>query len=146
MPFDSTNNPERRKSAETSAGAKAVPIKLLFAGAVGAVVFLAVSAFGSFVALKADAPPDSAALIARICAAIAAFAAGFAAARPTRQKGLLTGLAAAVPLIAVIMGVSMLADRASSGKDMLILAAIALPCAALGGIAAANMRKKQGKH
>lgn len=132
---------EIRKKEEN---ASSILIKrILIGAAITAGLFFVILCIVSFAALKSDMGEGAYASAGRAVAIVSGFSGGFVSVLPVRKKGLVTGAACgalgAVPaMIAVFF-----ADTASSPVGVLILLLIFTSAAAVGGITAANIRKKQ---
>lgn len=132
-----------KRGRETSAKKKTV-LSVLKGSAVGTVLFFLLLLLASRAVLRFDLDSALLTVFAFAVAAVAAFAAGFAAVRPTRKNGVPMGAVSAVPILAVV-AVAAAITSGSVGRNMLIAAAIMLVFGAVGGIAAVNFRKKKSR-
>ena len=117
-------------------------ISLLIGNIIGAVLFFLLTLLASAVILKKTVSSDFYTPVAVIISGFSALAAGFSAVRPLRKNGLIIGLGSSILLIACICVSAALASGGSMGIKTAIAAAVAAVCAAVGGILAANMKKR----
>ncbi len=117
-------------------------ISLLIGNIIGVVLFFLLTLLASAVILKKTVSSDFYTPVAVIISGFSALAAGFSAVRPLRKNGLIIGLGSSILLIACICVSAALASGGSMGIKTAIAAAVAAVCAAVGGILAANMKKR----
>lgn len=132
---------EVRKKEEN---ASSILIKrILIGAAVTAGMFFIMLCIVSFAALKSDMSEGIYAAAGRAVAIVSGIAGGFVSVLPVRKKGLVTGAACgalgAVPAMLAVF----FANTKSSPVSVLVLFLMFTAAAAVGGIAAANIRKKQ---
>lgn len=135
------NNKEKRKKEENASSI--LTKRILIGAAVAAGMFFIVLCVVSFAALKSDMSEDVYTTAGRLIAIASGFVGGFVSVLPVRRKGLVTGAACgalgAVPAMIAVF----IANTKSSPVSVLILLLIFTAAAAVGGITAANIRKKQ---
>lgn len=131
---------KRGERKETNAK-KTLLISLLVGNALGAAMFFTLLSIASAVILKKGVLSGAYAPVSFVCAATAAFIAGLFSVIPIRKKGLLLGLCSSVLLVASIV-ISALTAGGGVGIKTAIATAVAGICAGVGGILAANMKKK----
>ncbi len=131
---------KRGERKETNAK-KTFIISLLAGNAIGAAIFFILLSIASVVILKKGVSSGAYAPVSIVCAATAAFIAGLSSVIPIRKNGLLLGLCSSVLLIACIV-MSALTAGGGVGIKTAIATAVAGICAGVGGIFAANMKKK----
>lgn len=117
--------------------------RVLIGAAITAGLFFIILCVVSFVGLKSDMSEGLYATAGRTVAAVSGFAGGFVSVLPVRKKGLVTGAVCgalgAVPAMVAVF----LANTKSSPVSVLVLLLLFTAAAAIGGITAANIRKKQ---
>lgn len=132
---------EVRKKEENASSVLAK--RILIGAAVTAGLFFVVLCVVSFAALKSDMSEGIYGTAGRVIAIISGFAGGFVSVLPVRRKGLVTGAACgALGAVPVMMAV-FFANTKSSLLSVLVLFLIFAVAASIGGIAAANIKKKQ---
>lgn len=105
------------------------------------ILFILLSVF-SVIIVKSDISPGIIPYLSIFSFAAAAFCAGFAAVRPKRKNGIVTGFISAIPVLAISSAlIAALNDGTVSFVFIITIAAQVL-CSMAGGIAAANIRKK----
>lgn len=114
---------------------------MLIGNALGAAIFFILLSIASAVILKKGVSSGAYAPVSIVCAAIAAFIAGLFSVIPIRKNGLLLGLCSSALLIACVV-ISAAAAGGSVSIKTAIASAVAAVCACIGGILAANMKKK----
>lgn len=114
---------------------------MLIGNALGAAIFFILLSITSAVILKKGVSSGAYAPVSIVCAAIAAFIAGLFSVIPIRKNGLLLGLCSSALLIACVV-ISAAAAGGSASIKTAIASAVAAVCACIGGILAANMKKK----
>lgn len=117
--------------------------RIMLGSAVTAVVFFVLLCIASFAVMKSNTDESVYLVTGRIAAVISGLTGGFVSVLPVRRKGLVTGascgaLGAVPAVIAVII-----ANPQSSPVAVMILFVLFSLSAAGGGIAAANISKKQ---
>lgn len=135
------NSKEMRKKEENTSSL--LIKRILIGAAITAGLFFVILCAVSLAALKSDMSEGLYATAGRAIAFVSGFAGGFVSVLPVRKKGLVTGAAGgalgAVPAMIAVF----LANTKSSPVSVLILLLIFAAAAAVGGITAANIRKKQ---
>lgn len=117
--------------------------KLLVGSAVGSAVFFAVAAIMALLILKTDLPQNSVPVLGIAAAAISAFAAGFIGVRPFRKNGIAYGLLSVMPQTVFLITILFFNNAGSLGTVTLIMALAMAAAGGLGGIAAANLKKRR---
>ena len=133
--------PAKRGERKETNDKKTLLISLLIGNALGAAIFFILLSIASAVILKKGVSSGAYTPVSIVCAAIAAFIAGLFSVIPIRKNGLLLGLCSSVLLIACVV-VYAAAAGGSVGIKTAIAVAVAAVCACVGGILAANMKKK----
>lgn len=131
----------KKKKAAGQNRPHALVIRVLTGFAVGMIFLLLLLAIFAWIIVKSDLNGASVYLLGLLAGGIASFVAGFFVTRPFHRKGLPFGVLAALPLIAAVSAMALIANRGSAGVHFYILVAVMLLCGALGGICAANLRK-----
>ena len=131
-----------RGEQKGKSGMRLTAISLLIGNIIGTVLFFLLTLLASAVILKKTVSSDFYTPVAVIISGLSALAAGFAAVRPIRKNGLIMGLGSSILLIACICASAALTSGGSMGIKTAIAAAVAAVCAAVGGILAANMKKR----
>ena len=132
--------PAKRGERKETNDKKTLLISLLIGSALGVAIFFILLSIASAVMLKKGVSSGAYTPVSIVCAAIAAFIAGLFSVIPIRKNGLLLGLCSSVLLIACV--VVSAAAAGSVGIKTAIAVAVAAVCACVGGILAANMKKK----
>ena len=118
-------------------------IKILIGSLTGGVLFFILVAFAAAAALKSGFSSSLYMPLGIVLGALSAFAGGFIAVRPIKQRGApygaLTGILQAL-ICAVVLFV---ANGYKAGNGIFILSAVMILCSALGGIAAVNLKIKK---
>lgn len=133
--------PAKRGERKETNDKKTLLISMLIGNALGAAIFFILLSIASAVILKKGVSSGAYAPVSIVCAAIAAFTAGLFSVIPIRKNGLLLGLCSSVLLIACVV-ISAAAAVGSVGIKTAIAVAVAAVCSCVGGILAANMKKK----
>lgn len=133
---------KRRPQQESGKGT--FPAKqILIGAAVGTVLFFAFILIASAAVLKSGTASRLYPLVGLASAGISALIGGFAAVRPLRHNAVPYGAATGF-LEAVAACISAFAaNGASAGAKLLLLAAITVLMSCVGGIIAANMKKRR---
>lgn len=132
---------KRRTKPQAGTDIKTVIIKTLIGSLVGVVLFFAFTALASLILWKTDADESIYKFISLLIGAVAAFAGGFVAVRPTRKNGIVFGSLSALPVYLLEILASVLVSKSGIGLIGWILLAVQILFAALGGIIAVNKRK-----
>ncbi len=133
--------PDKRGERRETNAKKTLMISLLAGNAIGAAIFFVLLSIAAAVILKKGVSSGAYAPVSIACAATAAFVAGLSSVIPIRKNGLLLGLCSSVLLVACIV-ISALTAGGGVGIKTAITTAVAGICAGVGGILAANMKKK----
>ena len=121
---------------------KYVLIRAAIRSAVCGVIYFVISAVFAAVSLKLDLPRDKDIIFSLISAGATAAAAGYLAVRPVRKNGMAVGAFAGIPCFLIITLASALISSSLPGVKALIFAAVMIIFGALGGILAANQKRK----
>ena len=121
---------------------KYILIRAAVRASVCAVIYFVIMAVFAAVSLKLDLPRDKDIIFSMISAGLTAAAAGYIAVKHTRKNGMAMGAFACIPCILIITVVSSLVSSSLPGVKALILAGVMIICGALGGILAANQKRK----
>jgi len=116
-------------------------IKIIMGSAVSVVLFFALIAIFSLIYLNTGSTAYLASGI--ISGAVSAFAGGFAAVIPIKEKGALFGAASGVISSLICDCIIFLINNSSAGLGMLILSGVMILFSCVGGIAAVNIKKKK---
>ncbi|MCR4616242.1 MAG: TIGR04086 family membrane protein [Clostridiales bacterium] len=121
---------------------KYILIRAAIRASVCSVIYFVLTAVFVAVSLKLDLPRENDLIFVLISAAVTAAIAGYASVRPVRKNGLALGAFACLPCFLIIMLVSAFTASKLPGVKALIFAAVMLLFGSLGGILAANQKRK----
>lgn len=133
----------KKKHRREESGIEYVIKKTLTGSGVMLAVLVVLILVFTQVALKMDMEQKFLPIFALASAAIAAIVGGFTAIRPTRRNGLLFGALSAMPVVIIFLLFMVLMKDVHLGQNTLITAVIMPVFAAMGGIAAVNIKKKR---
>lgn len=118
-------------------------IKILIGSLTGGALFFILIAFAAVAALKSGFSSSAYMPLGIALGALSAFAGGFIAVRPVKQRGApygaLTGILQAI-ICAVVL---FIANGYKAGNGIFILSAVMILCSVLGGIVAVNLKIKK---
>lgn len=133
---------KRRQKQKQDIGIQYVIRKTLVGSLIGTVLFFTLLCLAAAVILKKPIETKLFPIISLFISALSAFISGFVAVRPIRKNGILMGLCSCAPLV-IIAGATVLFETGGNiGIMTAVMAGIMILCAALGGIAAVNIRQK----
>ena len=121
---------------------KNILISSAIRASVCSVIYFVLSAVFAAVSLKLDLPRDKDIIFSLISAGVTAAAAGYVTVRPVKKNGLALGAFACLPCFLIITLVSALTASKLPGVKLLVFTAVMLLFGALGGILAANQKRK----
>ena len=123
---------------------KSSPISKIMIGAVlGTVLYFVVLALFALFALKSNAGTSSYMPVGMALGALTAFAGGFAAVKPLKQKGAVFGAVTGLVQALMCSIILFIVNKAVAGTGIFILMALITVAAAGGGIAAVNVKIKE---
>lgn len=118
-------------------------IKIIIGSVVSSILYFIIIALYAVFALKSGANASGYMPVGMVLGALTGFLCGFVAVRPIKQKGVLYGSFAGFVQALICMLVLFDVNNASAGNGIFILSAIIVLCAAVGGVAAVNMKKRK---
>lgn len=133
--------PEKAKRAKREEQKASPLVRISVGAAVGTGLFFILIAAMALLSLKAGLDSRMYLPCALAAGAVSGIAAGFTAVKPIKKKGILFGGAAGLITSAISAAVSVTVSGEASVKLLIIIAVITV-CSALGGILAANLRKR----
>lgn len=129
----------RREEGRESSGA----VKHILIGALTQVIlFFLLLALAAAAALKAEVDAEKYRYIGLALGAVAGIVGGFVCVRPSRKSGIPMGAAAGAAGALPTLMILFIADTENAGAGLFITAGIMTVFAALGGIAAVNIKRK----
>jgi putative membrane protein (TIGR04086 family) len=136
--------PKRKpgRAVRDESSIKSISFKIIRGSIIGIIVFFMLTALLSLFFLKADFPQAVLPAASMAVSAVAALVSGFVAARPTRKNGLTTGVFSAIPLAAAVVIVLLIANKGDLGLYTVLMLLIMAFFASLGGVIAANKKRK----
>jgi len=136
--------PKRKpgRAVRDESSIKSISFRILRGSIVGFIVFFALIVVLSLFFLKADFPQSVLPAASLAVSAVAALVSGYVSARPTRKNGLTTGAFSAIPLAVAILIVLLISNKGDLGLYTVLMLIIMAFFASLGGIIAANKKKK----
>lgn len=134
-------NKNKKRNGKTSAD-KLIIKSVLTGSAVGIVSFFALTSILTLLAYTQDFEESYYPALIFFAGGFSAFIGGFAAVLPLKHNGLPLGLLSVLPAFFFIVGVAGIVSKTGIGFLGWIALAIMLTMGALGGIIAANKRKK----
>ncbi|MBQ2775189.1 MAG: TIGR04086 family membrane protein [Clostridia bacterium] len=133
--------PKRRQTQEDK-GIKYIITKILIGSVLGIALFFILLSLAALVILKNPLDSKILPIITLFISALSAFAAGFISVRPIRKNGILMGVCSSLPLIIAVCAAILFESGGSVGVMTAVAVVVMLVCAAIGGIAAVNMKKR----
>lgn len=133
----------KKKKRNDKTGADKLIIKsVLIGSAAGIVCFFALTSILTLLAYTQDLEESYYTALIFFASGSSAFAGGFTAVLPLKRNGLVLGLLSVLPTFFFIAGVAGIVSRTGIGVLGWIALGIMLTMGALGGIIAANKRKR----
>lgn len=133
----------KKKKRNDKTGAEKLIIKSVLIGSVaGIVCFFALTCVLTLLAYTQDLEESYYTALIFFASGSSAFAGGFTAVLPLKRNGLVLGLLSVLPTFFFIVGVASVVSRTGIGVLGWTALAIMLATGALGGIVAANKRKR----
>ncbi len=133
----------KKKKRNDKTGAEKLIIKsVLIGSAAGIVSFFALTCVLTLLAYTQDLEESYYTALIFFASGFSAFTGGFIAVSPLRRNGLVMGLLSVLPMFFFIAGVAGVVSRSGIGILGWIALVIMLTMGALGGIVAANKRKR----
>ncbi len=134
---------EKKKSSHREKSTSAPYIKILTGVAVSSVLYFAVLALFSAIALNSGVSASSYMPAGMATGALTGFLCGFIVVRPIKEKGFLYGAVSGFVHSLVCSAVLFVVNNASAGNGIFILCALIIAFSVLGGIAAVNLKIKK---
>ncbi|MBQ8783922.1 MAG: TIGR04086 family membrane protein [Clostridia bacterium] len=134
-------NKKKKRNTQKSGSSNLIKTVLL-GSAAGTVSFFALSAILALLAYKQDFDESYYTALILFASGVSGFVSGFLAVAPIKRNGLVLGLASVLPVFLIIIAVSSVVSRAGVGLYGWLSLAVMLLFGALGGIVAANKRKR----
>lgn len=116
---------------------------IMITSLVGCLLFFILTALFSYLVLQKGISSSLYMPVGLVLGAISAFLNGFAAVRPIKEKGVLYGALTGLIQALLCSVVLFVANGGAAGTGIFILAAIIILAAAVGGIAAVNLKIKK---
>lgn len=117
--------------------------KIIIASVIGSVLYFAMLAVFAAAALKKGMEASSYMPVGLVLGAVSGFLSGFTAVRPIKEKGALYGALTGFIQSLINSIVLFIVNGGAAGTGIFILAAIVIILAAVGGIAAVNLKIKK---
>lgn len=114
--------------------------RLLIGTGTGILCFLLGSLILAFILMKKDLSYSSIKIGCFTLTVISSFAAGFISKKKNRQKGIVCGLLAAVPLVLLELALLALFNRFHTSEEALLLIPAGILFGMIGGIISSNLR------
>lgn len=122
---------------------KASAVCILTGNVLGVVLFFVFASVASAIILKNSLSSGAYFPILLFVSALSGLAAGFAAVLPIRKNGLIMGLLSSILTVIAIFASAALASGKTPGIKSVLTAVTAAVCCSIGGILAANMKKRR---
>lgn len=133
---------KKKKHSDNRSADKLIIKSVLIGSAAGIVSFFALTCVLTLLAYTQDLEESYYTALIFFASGFSAFISGFAAVLPLKRNGLVLGLLSVLPTFFFIVGVAGIVSRTGIGFLGWIALVIMLGTGALGGIVAANKRKR----
>lgn len=133
---------KKKKHSDNRSADKLIIKSVLIGSAAGIVSFFALTCVLTLLAYTQDLKESYYTALIFFASGFSAFIGGFAAVLPLKRNGLVLGLLSVLPTFFFIVGVAGIVSRTGIGFLGWVALVIMLGTGALGGIVAANKRKR----